>query len=612
MQERISSIIKSRTLTVVVLLHIFLIGFCAMRNGFAWTEVGLLPTGIADWQYGDFNSFRVNPPLVRDFATFPVAMLIDPEISYLGDSSNPRDRMEWDLARAMIKDYGQSSYRWLSMARLMCLTFALIGILVAVRWAGRIYGSAAAFGVLLIWATSPSLIGYGSLISGDAQAACMSLLLLYVFRNWLEKPSWIDSAILGFVAGLTILTKSSMLVLVALLPVLWLVISTIERLLASRSITKADQNRKQLSIARGTAHWLMIAVVVLLLVNLAYGFEGSFQRLGEYEFISKALAGAEQWEPFDWSGNRFRGTLVGSLPVPLPADFVVGLDLQKWDFDRERWSYLFGQWHNSGWWWYYLFGTVVKTRIAVMLLAIIAIGSFFLSPRLKGIWKDELILASAGALLLFLVSSQTGLNRHLRYLLPAIPCAIIWSGRAFMFYQTRSRLMKGLVSICVAWMVTSSLWIYPHSISYFNESLGGPMNADRVFNASNLDWGQDLRYLERWQNEDRKARKPLWVKSYLHPINPRHVGINCQSSKLPSMSYRHYVSKGDNSFPPGWYAVDRETRLRRSGDYLYLNELEPAAYAGYGFVIYHITEEISQRLLEKVKQIEPLPPKDEP
>jgi hypothetical protein len=40
--------------------------------------------------------------------------------------------------------------------------------------------------------------------------------------------------------------------------------------------------------------------------------------------------------------------------------------------------------------------------------------------------------------------------------------------------------------------------VYPHSLSYFNESIGGPLNGAEYLLGSNVDWGQDLRYLIWW------------------------------------------------------------------------------------------------------------------
>ena len=50
-----------------------------------------------------------------------------------------------------------------------------------------------------------------------------------------------------------------------------------------------------------------------------------------------------------------------------------------------------------------------------------------------------------------------------------------------------------------AWLIASSLWVYPHSLSYFNESIGGPMNGPKHLLGSNIDWGQDLLYVNSWR-----------------------------------------------------------------------------------------------------------------
>jgi hypothetical protein len=44
--------------------------------------------------------------------------------------------------------------------------------------------------------------------------------------------------------------------------------------------------------------------------------------------------------------------------------------------------------------------------------------------------------------------------------------------------------------------VAASLWIYPHFLAYFNESVGGPKAGYKVLVDSNLDWGQGLKHLK--------------------------------------------------------------------------------------------------------------------
>jgi len=61
--------------------------------------------------------------------------------------------------------------------------------------------------------------------------------------------------------------------------------------------------------------------------------------------------------------------------------------------------------------------------------------------------------------------------------------------------------LQKLVAFSMCWLIMSSLAIYPHSLSYFNESIRGPFNGSKHLLGSNVDWGQDLRYLNWWYGQ---------------------------------------------------------------------------------------------------------------
>lgn len=87
-----------------------------------------------------------------------------------------------------------------------------------------------------------------------------------------------------------------------------------------------------------------------------------------------------------------------------------------------------------------------------------------------------------------------------------------------------AQLAASAVLIC--WLVNSSLWIYPHSLSYFNESTGGPLNASKHLLGSNVDWGQDLRYAI-WFLESREGSNQSKLSlAYAGFFDPAVVGLN--------------------------------------------------------------------------------------
>ena len=201
-------------------------------------------------------------------------------------------------------------------------------------------------------------------------------------------------------------------------------------------------------------------------------------RLDELRFISPTLRESPSASPPGSNprpGNRFPGTLWGRCTIPVPANYLLGIDRQKYDFDEAGfWSYLRGQWRQGGWWYYYLYALAIKEPLGTWLLALLALAAPFAVSGRTANWRDELLVWAPAAAVLLLVSSQTGFNHHMRYVLPMFPLAYIGISRAARDSQQTPALLRLLVLLALAWSVGSSLRHYPHSLAYFNEAVGGP------------------------------------------------------------------------------------------------------------------------------------------
>lgn len=134
----------------------------------------------------------------------------------------------------------------------------------------------------------------------------------------------------------------------------------------------------------------------------------------------------------------------------------------------------------------------------------------------------------------------------------------------------------------LAWSVGSSLYYYPHSLSYFNELVGGPTGGIYHLASSNTDWGQDLFCLKRWLDKHPEAQ-PLHLGWEVSPVDPRAVGIN-------------YTLPPKDRPEPGWYAMSVNQLHRRDHAYDYFLSFEPVAMAGYSIYIYHVTLEEANRV----------------
>ena len=144
-------------------------------------------------------------------------------------------------------------------------------------------------------------------------------------------------------------------------------------------------------------------------------------------------------------------------------------------------------------------------------------------------------------------------------------------------------------AVALIWLIGSSAYYYPHSLSYFNELVGGPTGGHAHLLNSNTDWGQDLLYLKRWLDKHPEAQ-PLGFAYFLPLVDPDIAGID--SSVPPSGP----DSGGSLSWDPesmgplpGWYALSVNKIRSQSEEYAYFLHFRPVAMAGYSIYIYYVT-----------------------
>ncbi|MGD9858222.1 MAG: hypothetical protein AB7U20_25050, partial [Planctomycetaceae bacterium] len=278
--------------------------------------------------------------------------------------------------------------------------------------------------------------------------------------------------------------------------------------------------------------------------------------------------------------NRFAGTWLGRVPVPLPRDYLAGMDLQKREFEQGKWSYLRGEWKHGGWWWYYLYAAAVKEPLGTWCLVGLAVVAAWKAPRAGCSWRNTLVLLAPGMVLFALVSSQTGFNRYLRYVLPAFPFVFIWASQAVRLVEQAPRRWALPVGGALLWAIASSLWVYPHSLSYFNEAAGGPAQGHEHLIDANVDWGQDLFELRDWLRKHPEAAP---------------VGIACQAF-VPLEMLGIEPTPVPEKPEAGWFIVSRHDRHRRNGVFRYFDRLKPADHIGESMDVYQVSLEEAERV----------------
>jgi hypothetical protein len=578
-----------------------LVAWAATRHSPAVDEVGHLAAGLSHWSLGRFDLYAVNPPLVRTVAALPVALL-HPREDWARYNKYPSRRAEFMVGRDFIRANGSRSFHLFTVARWACIPFSLLGACVCWRWAAVLYGPEAGMLALALWCFCPNILANAQMITPDTGAAALGSTCGFCFWRWLKEPAWSRAVLAGFTLGLAESVKMTWLILFAVWPALWVFWNVSARAAFPWRVWRRP------AMQLGT-----VLVLSLLTLNLAYGFEGSFRDLGKFAFVSSALGGPIDPDRTTLPGrNRFAQSWCGALPVPLPVNYVLGFDVQKRDFESHYRSYLRGQWRREGWWYYYIYAAAVKVPLGTLILAVIAFLVGRPSDAASATLRDEVVLLTPAVVLLTLVSSQTGFNHHLRYILPAFPFAFIAVARAGSIFLRPERWLFGPAVAALVWSIVSSLAVYPHSLSYFNELAGGPSGGPAHLLDSNVDWGQDLLYLKKWLDHHPEAQ-PIGL-AYFGAFDPRVAGIDFTLPQpgpiASSSSASANVRPAELGPRPGWYAVsvnvihgyegwlqsDRGTTLHsEEAHYAYFSQLVPVAWAGYSIAIYHVSSADAER-----------------
>lgn len=308
---------------------------------------------------------------------------------------------------------------------------------------------------------------------------------------------------------------------------------------------------------------LTLSVYVL---NLGYGFEDALKPLGNFTFVSELFSEdcpSDRWQTHEIiksaaiKKNPSARKWSAAIPVPVPRNYLVGIDLQQRDFEQYvKPSYLAGEWRAHGWWYYYIYAVAIKVPLGLSALATVAFAGRLFGQRAamdsgaNSSIRDEFILLLPLLIIFSFVSLKTGFNEHLRYVLLCYPFVFILvsSSLSYLLAIPRALMTRSpgrindllwhafnsfLVTLAI-WFVVSSLWIYPHSLSYFNEVVGGPLNGSEYLLGSNVDWGQDLCYLKNRMIAKGETIEPI----YFGGFRAADVGFRSSGEPLPKGIWR--------------------------------------------------------------------------
>jgi 4-amino-4-deoxy-L-arabinose transferase-like glycosyltransferase len=470
------------------------------RESLTFDEDNHIFAGYMMEKTGDFGLNPEHPPLVKLLAALPLLgrNLWTPPLQ----NRNFKTEAYLDGRDFLARNDGPGQHLLFRMrlaAGLLALALSLVVFLAAREW----FGTEAALIALLLVVFDPNILANSALVTTDIGVSLFFLLGIYAFYRYVTKPTVIRLLLAGIAAGLLLATKHSGILLAPML-----------LLLIGWEILCAPKGTRGKLALRLSGAFAAIAVVAVLVLWSFYGFRYAARPNG----LKLSTSLADYAAPL----SHISSTVVLAIARLhlLPESYLMGLvDVKRMaEFYP---TYIFGKVYAHGQWWYFPIVILIKTTLG--LLALLALAVFaILTGRLRK--RRELAFVLVPCVVYLAVAILAGMNIGSRHILPLYALGAILAGAGLVALSSANRRWVWVGAALIVAHIVSSLAAFPNFIPYANEAWSGQRNVHNLLSDANVDWGQQLLQVKRWQ--DKHPNEECWFAYFARPeVEPATYGI---------------------------------------------------------------------------------------
>ncbi|MCX6763101.1 MAG: glycosyltransferase family 39 protein [Candidatus Moranbacteria bacterium] len=564
-------------------------------------EVAHIPSGYSYIKYHDYRLNPEHPPLLKDLAGIPLQFL---KVAFPTDEKfwTTDANGQWDAGSRFLYFPGNDTEAIVFWSRLPIILIALALGFMIFKWAKELFGTKAGLLALALYALDPNILGHNHYVTTDLGIAAFSVFAFYFFIRYLKNPGWKTIIFSGIFLGLAALAKFSAILLFPILGIALILFALFRKeklgfsFLGSGKIKKFWLQKLYLYIAT----FIVILAIHGLLIGLVYElniFKMPTEKI--HQLISTQLSpnGLQK------IAAPYLHKMADNSVLRPYSQYLTGFFMVFGRVAGGNTTYFFGQVTNQSFREYFPLVFLIKEPLSILILLVfsIAIGLVLILknnlpefpkkvwPNIKNYLNEHITeFSMLSFIALYAYISITGnLNIGFRHLFPILPFMYILIAKEATVFgnsitKNHRKYFWTIISILVIWLAAEAAFAYPSYLAYFNETVGGSKNGYKYVTDSNVDWGQDLKRLTKWVDDN-----------HIEKIRVDYFGGG---------DVKHYLGDkailwhSDDGQEPGWYAISA-TFLQNSlyykitegkPDYEWLRERTPYTNIGGSILIYKI------------------------
>lgn len=556
-------------------------------------EIPHIGAGYSYIATGDHRLNPEHPPLAKDLAGLSL------KIGGINDKAAFESRFwkedlngQWEFGKKLIFDSGNDANRLVRFAKMPELIFFVLSAIIIFIWTRKLFGYLAGLIALFLFSFSPTVIAHSRFVTTDVPALFGILFATFFFVHYLENQNRKNLWLAGLVFGVAELTKYS----VFLLAPFFIVVAVLYGLL------KIEKSK-----LLNTFYLLLSAIFIIAIGYLFVVWPVYYFHTWNYP---PELQQSQTREILESYGNRYIAeTVIYLSDKPVfkgIAEYALGLLMVTQRSIGGNTTYFMGEIRN--WAWPHYFPVVYFIKEPLPFWGMLILVWLVFSARIKTFYPKQVIYNILNwsrehftELVMFLwiglywyVSIRANLNIGVRHMMPVYGFTFILLAGALVRICGFINSKKLLTAYCIllatlfSWYLFENLSVYPYYLTYFNQVAGGPSGGYRYVVDSNLDWGQDLKRLAKWVDENKIEKIYFDYFGWANPVfylQNKYVGLSAGKYN----SAREFLNDNPNG---GYIAISVSfymgSRENPQTSYAWLENYEKATVIGNSIFVWHI------------------------